>query len=64
MKSKKLTICLGTIIAILSLASCGKENCFSTSFSNGYFLLTIPYIGKYNYRKSVKCFDDCEFNPC
>ena len=29
---------------------------------NGYFLLTIPYIGKYNYRKSVKCFDDCEFN--
>lgn len=36
--------------------------CFSTSFSNGYFLLTIPYIGKYNYRKSVKCFDDCEFN--
>lgn len=34
MKSKKLTICLGTIIAILSLASCGKENNSSTSPSS------------------------------
>lgn len=34
MKSKKLTICLGTIIAILSLASCGKENDSSTSPSS------------------------------
>lgn len=34
MKSKKLTICLGTIIAILSLASCGKENNSSTSTSS------------------------------
>lgn len=31
MKSKKLTICFSTIIAILSLASCGKENNSSTS---------------------------------
>ena len=34
MKSKKLTICLGSIIAILSLASCGKENNSSTSPSS------------------------------
>lgn len=34
MKSKKLTICLGTIIAILSLASCGKESNSSTSPSS------------------------------
>lgn len=34
MKSKKLTICLGTIIAILSLASCGKENDSSASPSS------------------------------
>lgn len=34
MKSKKLTICLGTIIAILSLASCGKESNSSTSTSS------------------------------
>lgn len=34
MKSKKLTICLGTIIAILSLASCGKEDNSSTSPSS------------------------------
>lgn len=34
MKSKKLTICLGAIIAILSLASCGKENSSSTSPSS------------------------------
>lgn len=34
MKSKKLTICLGTIIAILSLASCGKENNSPTSPSS------------------------------
>lgn len=34
MKSKKLTICLGTIIAILSLASCEKENNSSTSPSS------------------------------
>ena len=34
MKSKKLTICFGTIIAILSLASCGKENNSSTSPSS------------------------------
>lgn len=34
MKSKKLTICLSTIIAILSLASCGKENNSSTSPSS------------------------------
>lgn len=34
MKSKKITICLGTIIAILSLASCGKENNSSTSPSS------------------------------
>lgn len=34
MKSKKLTICLGTIISILSLASCGKENDSSTSPSS------------------------------
>lgn len=34
MKSKKLTICLGTIIAILSLASCGKENSSPTSPSS------------------------------
>lgn len=34
MKSKKLTICLGTIIAILSLASCGKENDSSASLSS------------------------------
>lgn len=34
MKSKKLTICLGTIITILSLASCGKENNSSTSPSS------------------------------
>lgn len=34
MKSKKITICLGTIIAILSLASCGKENDSSTSPSS------------------------------
>lgn len=34
MKSKKLTICLGTIIAILSLASCGKANDSSTSPSS------------------------------
>lgn len=34
MKSKKLTICLGTIIAILSLASCGKENDSSASSSS------------------------------
>lgn len=34
MKSKKLTICLGTIIAILSLASCEKENDSSTSPSS------------------------------
>lgn len=34
MKSKKLTICFSTIIAILSLASCGKENNSSTSPSS------------------------------
>lgn len=34
MKSKKLTICLGSIIAILSLASCGKENSSPTSPSS------------------------------
>lgn len=34
MKSKKLTICLGSIIAILSLASCGKENSSPTSSSS------------------------------
>lgn len=34
MKSKKITICLSTIIAILSLASCGKENNSSTSPSS------------------------------
>lgn len=34
MKSKKLTICLGTIIAILSLASCRKESNSSTSPSS------------------------------
>lgn len=34
MKSKKLTICLGTIIAILSLTSCGKENDSSASPSS------------------------------
>lgn len=34
MKSKKLTICLSTIIAILSLASCGKESNSSTSPSS------------------------------
>lgn len=34
MKSKKLTIYLGSIIAILSLASCGKENNSSTSPSS------------------------------
>lgn len=34
MKSKKLTICLGTIIAILSLASCEKESNSSTSPSS------------------------------
>lgn len=34
MKSKKLTICLSTIIAILSLTSCGKENNSSTSPSS------------------------------
>ena len=34
MKSKKLTICFSTIIAILSLASCGKESNSSTSPSS------------------------------
>lgn len=34
MKSKKLTICFSTIIAILSLASCRKENNSSTSPSS------------------------------
>lgn len=34
MKSKKLTICLGSIIAILSLTSCGKENSSPTSPSS------------------------------
>lgn len=34
MKSKKLTICFSTIIAILSLASCGEENNSSTSPSS------------------------------
>lgn len=34
MKSEKLTICFSTIIAILSLASCGKENNSSTSPSS------------------------------
>lgn len=34
MKSKKLTICFSTIIAILSLASCGKQNNSSTSPSS------------------------------